>query len=67
MLDLDLMQIETWQRFERFCCVLARTDFPEARNFRGSWDGGRDIYVLSALGWDGDIVRDRSRSRPRLR
>lgn len=56
MLNLDLMQLESWERFERFCCVLARTDFGEVRNTRGPWDGGRDLYVWWGLDGSGDVV-----------
>jgi hypothetical protein len=44
MLKLDLMMLETAERFQQLCFRLARSEFPKAMplNF-ASWDGGRDI------------------------
>ena len=56
MLELDLMLLKSWERFERLCLQLARTDFPAAANTRGSWDGGRDVFVWNGAGPGGDIV-----------
>jgi hypothetical protein len=56
MLDLDLMQLGTWKRFERFCHQLTKTEFPGAFSTRGSWDGGRDVVVWHVGAWNNDIV-----------
>jgi hypothetical protein len=56
MLKLDLMRLETPQRFQALCTRLVRREFPDAlpTNF-ASWDGGRDILRLDEL-IDGKLV-----------
>jgi hypothetical protein len=46
MLKLDLLKLETPERFEQFCARLARREYPDSLCVAGSWDGGRDILRL---------------------
>lgn len=47
MLKLDLMRLETPERFQMLCSRLARREFPDALPLAfSSWDGGRDILRL---------------------
>ena len=46
MLKLDLLKLETPERFQQFCTRLARREYPDALPLAASWDGGRDILRL---------------------
>lgn len=66
-LDLDLLLLETHQRFETFCLRLAKREFPRVMAIAGAWDRGRDLalytylhdYMASKEGGgpgDGDVI-----------
>ena len=56
-LPLDLMLLETPNRFQDMCFRLARLKFPKAQpvNF-ASWDRGRDIVEFSSHAGRGDVI-----------
>jgi hypothetical protein len=55
MLRLDLMRLESPERFQLLCSRLARRAFPDAMPVAfASWDGGRDIIQMMHL--DGDTL-----------
>lgn len=58
MLQLDLMRLQSPERFQTLCSRLARRAFPEAMPVAfASWDGGRDIIQMMHL--EGDkLVHD---------
>jgi hypothetical protein len=55
MLQLDLMRLQSPDRFQTLCSRLARKAFPDAMPVAfASWDGGRDIIRI--MNFEGDTL-----------
>jgi len=58
MLRLDLMRLESAERFQLLCARIARRSFPDAIPLAfASWDGGRDIVRMGRLE-NGVLIHD---------
>lgn len=57
MLRLDLMRLDTPERFENLCFRLAQAEYPSAIAVAmGSWDRGRDIHELAGSNGKEEVV-----------